>query len=366
MFRVFTIMMSGLLLWGSTRSQTKGGLAAELDSAFAGMMHENGPGGSVFIQSGDKTLYKKSFGLADLGTNERFTESTVSNLGSISKTFIGYGILLLCDEGILSLEDSLVKFFPDFRNRAIAGRITLRHLLTHTSGLPDSRPVDRDSVFYLTANDEQNFAPLKLSDTLEFEPGSRWNYSNPAFNGLALVIEKVSGMKWQKFIQERIFKPAGMTSSVITDGAFPSKGVAHGYRKVEGKFREYDFGEYPTFCAAGNGGVWSSIEDLAKYYKAIKSASFISKKSVAFSHTLWVPPNWADSIPPQNGVSWFVSDTGGEFHQRHVYHTGHQAGFIAYFDMFPDRELLMIIELNTEEDLDRSVVLRILHRHGFL
>jgi len=360
------MVVSGILLFGSSRSQTTPGLAAELDSVFAVTMHEDGPGGSVLIQRGDKTLYRRSIGFADLRTRERFTEKTVANLGSISKTFVGYAILLLRDEGKLSLEDSLVKFFPDFRNEAIAGRITLRHLLTHTSGLPDSRPVDRDSVFYLTADDEQNFAPLKLSDTLEFEPGSRWNYSNPAFNGLALVIEKVSGMKWQKFVQERIFTPAGMASSVITDGAYPSTGVAHGYRKIDGKFREYDFGEYPTFCAAGNGGVWSSIEDLAKYYRAMKSASFISKQSVDFSHALWAPPNWADSIPPQNGVAWFVTDTVGEFHQRHVYHTGHQAGFVAYLDMFPAQDLFMIIELNTEEDLDRTVVLRILQRHGLL
>jgi CubicO group peptidase (beta-lactamase class C family) len=361
-----SIAVAVLLLWSSSRSQTNTGLSAELDSAFAGVMHENGPGGSVLILSGGKTIYNKSFGFADLGTKERFSPKTVSNLGSISKTFVGFGILLLRDEGKLSLEDNLLKFFPDFKNRSIAGRITLRHLLTHTSGLPDSRPVDRDSVFYLTANDEQNFAPLKLSDTLEFEPGSRWNYSNPAFNGLALVIEKVSGMKWQKFIQERIFKPAGMTSSVITDGAFPSKGVAHGYRKVDGKYQEYDYGEYPTFCAAGNGGVWSSIDDLVKYCVAMKNAGFIRKESVNFAHTLWTPPNWADSIPPQNGVSWFVSDSDADFHQRHVYHTGHQAGFIAYLDMFPARDLLMIIELNAEEDMDRSVVLRILQRHGIL
>ncbi len=71
--------------------------------------------------------------------------------------------------------------------------------------------------------DEENFAPLKLTDTLEFEPGSRWKYSNPAYNGLALIIEKVSGMKWQTFIENYIFKPSGMKDSKITDGFFPEK-----------------------------------------------------------------------------------------------------------------------------------------------
>src|SRR5207344_1693813 len=129
----------------------------------------------------------------------------------------------------------------------LAKKIKIHHLLTHSSGLPDIRNVQGDSIFFLTAKDEENWAPIKKADSLEFEPGERFHYSNPAFNGLALVIEKVSGMKWQKFIRERIFKPAGMSSSVITDGAYPSQGVAHGYRIVEGKFQEYDYGEYPTF-----------------------------------------------------------------------------------------------------------------------
>ena len=137
MFRITVIVVSGFLLLGSSRSQTQAGLSAELDAVFAATMHEDGPGGSVLIQRGDKTLYRKSIGFANLGTRERFTEKTVANLGSISKTFVGYGILLLRDEGRLSLEDSLIKFFPDFRNREIAGRITLRHLLTHTSGIKD-------------------------------------------------------------------------------------------------------------------------------------------------------------------------------------------------------------------------------------
>lgn len=109
-------------------------------------------------------------------------------------------------------------------------------MITHTSGLPDSRNVDKDSIFFLAARDEGNFAPLKLTDTLEFESGSQWNYSNPAYNGLALIIEKVSGMKWQSFIENNIFKPSGMKDSKITDGSFPERDVAHGYRKTNNQF----------------------------------------------------------------------------------------------------------------------------------
>ena len=207
-------------------------LKAKLDSFITKNFSEEAPGGSLLIRKGEAVLYQKSFGLADLSVNEKFTPATISNTGSISKTFVAYGILILQNQGRLSIEDPISKYFPDFKNREIADKVKIRHLITHTSGLPDSRNVDADSIFYLSAKDEENFAPLKGTEKLEFEPGSRWKYSNPAYNGLALIIEKVSGMKWQRFIDQMIFKPAGMRWSTITDGSFPQKGVAHGYRMV--------------------------------------------------------------------------------------------------------------------------------------
>ncbi|HEV8538119.1 MAG TPA: serine hydrolase domain-containing protein [Bacteroidota bacterium] len=352
------LLTAGLSPWCRAQDFKDSLFQSRVDSLFSYETDENGPGESILIELHDKILYRRSFGLANLVTKAKFTETTVSNVGSISKTFVAYGILKLRDEGKLSLEDSIIEYFPDFKNKEIARSVKIKHLLTHTSGLPDSRNVDGDSVFYLTANDEQNFAPLKLSDTLEFEPGSRWNYSNPAFNGLALIIEKVSGIKWQKYIKENIFKPAGMNNSKITDGTYPAEGVAHGYRPANVGWEEYDYGEYPTFNAAGNGGVWSSIEDLRKYYRAMNNATFLDKKTITFSQTLWRPGNWSgqvlrdewqDSMPPLNGFSWFVEESGSrpnKYKNKLVYHRGEQAGFTAEFGMIPGHDAIIIIESN--------------------
>ncbi len=95
--------------------------------------------------------------------------------------------------------------------------------------MPDIRKVSEDSIFYLTAKDAENWAPIKKTDSLEYEPGEKFNYSNPAFNALALIIEKVSGIKWQDYIQKNIMEPAGMKTSTITDGPHPRSGVSHGY-----------------------------------------------------------------------------------------------------------------------------------------
>lgn len=321
-------------------------LKTRLDSVLKTVMDANGPGGSIFIQKGNRTLYSASYGFADLDKKEKFTPQTLSNLGSISKTFVAYGILILQQQGKLSIDDDVNKYFPDFRNKEIGARVKIRHLLTHTSGLPDSRGVDKDSIFYLTAKDEENFAPLKLTDTLEFEPGSQYKYSNPAFNGLALVIEKVSGMKWQKFIEENIFKPSGMMGSRIQDGPYPEKGIAHAYRKVNGKYQEYDYGEYPTFAASGNGGVWSSIDELKKYVTAIKNCAFLKCEQVKFSQQAWVPGNWKSKDPPSLGFSWFVRSANNQ--PAVVEHTGSQAGFRAHLIMIPESELLIIWLTNND------------------
>src|SRR5262249_50904332 len=158
-----------------------------------------------------------------------------------------------------------------FKHPEIAQRVTIAHLLTHTSGLPDNREVAKNPTFFLTAKDEENWYPVTQADALDFEPGSRFAYSNPAYDALALIVEQVAGIKWQQFVHDKIFIPSGMTTSTITDGPYPDHGVAHGYAKSQDGWVENDYGEYPTFAAAGNGGVWSSVEELAAYERAIES-----------------------------------------------------------------------------------------------
>lgn len=322
-------------------------LKSKLDSAFSELFKADEPGGSILIQQGNKILYENSFGLADLKTKEKFTSKTVSNLGSISKTFVSYGILILQDRHQLSADDHLPAFFPDFRNKDIGAKITLRHILTHSSGLPDLRNVEKDSIFYLTARDEENFRPLKSADSLNFQPGTKFEYSNPAYNGLAMVIEKTSGVKWQRFIEKNIFKPAGMKNSVITDGSFPDKNVAHGYVLKDNRYQEYDYGECPTFAAAGNGGVWSSIEDLKKYITAINQCTFTDCSIIKASKTVYNPSGWKGEKPSYHTGTWFVhqgfyADTKTEETVNVIEHAGDQGGFKSHLIMIPEKNMSVI------------------------
>jgi CubicO group peptidase (beta-lactamase class C family) len=333
-----------------------------LDSLLSAEFVAGGPGGAVLVMKGDSTVYLNCFGLADMVTGEKITENTLFNLGSISKTFVANGILILQEEGKLSVTDPLSKYFPEFRNREIADKVTVMHLLTHTSGLPDNRPVSENPEYFLTAKDYENWAPVMKAENLEFEPGSKYEYSNPAFNGLALIIEKVSGQKWQDFIADRIFRPAGMATSTITDGPHPETGVSHAYEMEDGRWAESDYGEFPTFPAAGNGGVWSSVRELALYEKAIRQNLFLGRELTEESGTICHPDTWTDTAPPFIGYSWFIGEDqilgkANDFGARFVYHTGDQGGFRAFFISVPEKDLLYVGLFNRPPaDLDRIIL----------
>jgi CubicO group peptidase (beta-lactamase class C family) len=315
-------------------------LRIPLDSLIQTFIKPDEPGGSVIISKGDSLLYSAGFGLADLNTREKITEHTVFNTGSVSKTFVSNAILLLQERKQLSVEDPLIKYFPGFKNTGIGSKVKIKHLLSHVSGLPDCRKVAENEKFYLTANDEQNFAPLLQTDTLVFEPGTRFQYSNPAYNGLALIIEKVTGRKWQHFVKTEIFAKAGMNESRITDGPEPSTGVAHAYEPGgKNRFKEADYGEVPTFCAAGNGGIWCSVNDLYHYYKALQQSSFLNPTLLDSSMRIKYFPEWNSTQPPSIGYSWFISY--GNDRLLRIGHTGSQGGFTANFEMLPQQKIFI-------------------------
>lgn len=316
---------------------------AQFESLWDGQFQQDEPGGAIIVQKGEEIVFLKSNGIADLENREKISPQTIFNTGSISKTFVSYGILMLEQAGRLSLEDNLAQYFDDFDHPAIAEKVTIRHLMTHTSGLPDSRKVSQEFEFYLTARDAENFEPIKHTENLHFTPGERFEYSNPAFNGLALIIESVTGDKWQSFIRENIFEPTGMIHSKITDGPYPETGVAHGYVRGEDGYIELDYGEEPTFAAAGNGGVWCSIEDLARYEAAIRNFVFLPENVIQRSREVQTMPNWTNYKSPEVGLSWFIAEPnhpGNAFDVKIISHTGWQGGFRGFMISIPEKEIL--------------------------
>lgn len=366
---VFLYAVIVVLVGCSTKTTETQILESKLDYFFTEVFNPQEPGGAVLVMVDDSIVFAKGYGLANLETSEPITTKTLFNLGSISKTFVANAILLLAEQGKLSLEDSIIKYFPEFRNRSIAEKVKIKHLLTHTSGLPDIRDVTRDTVFYLSAKDAENWYPITKADSLLFEPGSQFEYSNPAYNGLALIIEKVSGMKWQEFVSTNIFKPSGMEQSTITDGPHPETGVSHAYVMNKGQWTEDDYGEEPTFAAAGNGGVWSNVEELARYERAIWNAKFLSKEKIYESRVAKRFENWKGTQPFTANWSWFKPGESGELNspmigwswfvgvtpngEKIVGHTGSQGGFLCNYVAIPEKKFFFVILCNAPRDVYR-------------
>ncbi len=349
---------------------TNTSLEFQLEELFAKEFNAEEPGGSILIKKGRKTVFLKSYGLANIITKEKITKNTIFNTGSISKTFVSNGILILKERDSLSLDDNLSKYFNDFNNKELASKVKIKHMLSHTSGLPDIRKVWNNYDFYLTAKDKENFEPLKQADILEFEPGTKFKYSNPSYNGLALIIERLTNEPWQQFIKENIFEPSGMKESKITNGSYPESEVAHGYSNYyedgdladPGPYYEYDYGEVPTFAAAGNGGVWCSVLDLAKYEEAMQKNVFLSPKTLEESRTVFHPQNWTDTLNPAIGYSWFTGErklvgSQNNFEVDFVYHTGSQGGFRSFYITVPKKEILFVGLFNRPLSDFRKLVL---------
>jgi CubicO group peptidase (beta-lactamase class C family) len=338
-------------------STPEAAFASALDRYFASQLPAGEPGGAVLVMKHERVVFARGYGLADLKTRRPISTHTLFNLGSISKTFVANAILQLRDQGKLSLDDNLATYFPQFKHPELAARVQIKHLLTHTSGLPDARDVAHHAAQFMTAKDAENWQPITQIDALRFEPGSRFEYSNPAFNGLALIVEHVAGVPWQQYVHDHIFVPAGMTTSTITDGPHPETGVAHAYFPGEdqdaGRWLEADYGEIPTFAAAGNGGVWSSVEELARYELALRHARFLAPATIAESRTVQRPANWASPSPPVIGWSWFI-EHHPELGQA-IGHEGTQGGFRASYITLPDHDLLVVILTNTPRDQDTFV-----------
>ncbi len=367
--RVFAFLFVLIFVFScSPTKESKPTISDELDLFFKGQYPSDQPGGAILIMKNDSVIFSKGYGLADMQSKEVITPKTLFNLGSISKTFVANVILILQEQGKLSVEDSLLKFFPNFKNKAIAKRIKIKHLLTHTSGLPDNRQVNKDTVFYLTAKDAENWYPVTQTDTLVFEPGSRYEYSNPAFNGLALIVEQVSGLKWQQFVAENIFKSSNMMTSTITDGPHPEKGVAHAYVWNHGQWTEDDYGEEPTFPAAGNGGVWSSVEELANYERALRTSKFLKAETIDDSRTIKNFPNWSNATLPFLGWSWFITQQDS---LTLVGHSGSQGGFLSNYVTVPEKGIFFVILCNAPREeyemrKTTSHVLNVLKKYNWL
>jgi CubicO group peptidase (beta-lactamase class C family) len=238
--------------------------------------------GAVLLAKDGKTLYSAAFGQANKDFKAPNAVDTKFNLGSMNKMFTSVTIAQLVEQGKLSYDDPLSKFIPDFPNAAAAQKIQIKHLLTHTAGLGSYFNAEFDKSSRARFRTVDDMMQLAKGDSLAFEPGSRWSYSNTGMLVLGKVIEVVTKQDYFDYVREHLYKPAGMTNTDAYELDQVNPNLAVGYQKefrVDGtkQFRNNVFMHVIRGGPAGGG--YSTVEDLLRFAEAIKSGKLIEAKT---------------------------------------------------------------------------------------
>src|SRR6516164_7442326 len=260
----------------------------KVDQVFQTLVTAGSPGLAVVVLKNGKTVFQRGYGLANLETGTVNTPLTDFRLASFTKQFTATCIMLLVDDGKLSYDDTLTKIFPGFP--AYGSAITVRMLLTHTSGLKDYEDIYSaqfpgiDDRKIPQIKDAQILAMMKQQTSTDFPPGSQWRYSNTGYAMLAMIVEKVSGKEFGTFLHDRIFTPLGMKNTFAYEkGKNEVPNRAFGYTNKDGRWIEAD--QSSTSAVLGDGGIYSNVEDLARWGQALHEHALLSASEMQAAFT---------------------------------------------------------------------------------
>jgi len=295
----------------------------------------DGPGAALLIIKDGKAIVRKGYGFADLEQRVAITPQTNFRLASVTKQFTAASILLLIEDGKVTLEDPVRNWFPSLP--AAAERMRVRHLLTHTSGLIDYEDVIPTEMT----------AQLRDSDVLQilegqhrtyFPVGTDYRYSNSAYALLALLVEKASGQSFATFLHKRIFRPLGMNNTVAhEEGISTVPERAFGYSEENGRWVRTD--QSQTSAVLGDGGIYSSIDDLAKWDAALYDERLLEAASLKQAFTAATP---TDDTRVEYGFGWRIT---GET----LWHSGESTGFRNVIVRYPQRHTTIVLLTNRND-----------------
>ena len=335
------IFLIVFLLSGCVSQQTAvDSRARNVDALLSKFNKPDVPGASVMVIREGNIVYRASYGLAHMEEMRAATPLTNYRLASVTKQFTAMAVMMLVEREALSYESTLTDLLPGFP--AYGRKIKVRNLLQHTSGLIDYEdlipvgttvPVLDKDVLHL----------LQQQDSTYFEPGTMYQYSNSGYALLALIVEKASGQTFAEFLKENIFSPLGMQNTVAFEkGISTVKNRAYGYTQRdttdEQSFELTD--QSLTSSVLGDGGIYSSIEDLFQWDQGLYTSKLVSASTLAQAFTPNILPNGQNS---GYGFGWRILLHKG---QRALHHSGSTIGFRTHIARFPDRQLTVIVLVN--------------------
>jgi CubicO group peptidase (beta-lactamase class C family) len=313
-------------------------LGAAIDELVKKTYKPGEPGAAVLVVKDGKTILRKGYGMANMELGVAIEPDMIFRLGSITKQFTAVATLMLAEQGKLSISDEITKYLPDYPTRG--HKITIEHLLTHTSGIksytsiPEWRPQWRKDVSL------KEMIDLFKDKPMDFAPGERWSYNNSGYVLLGAIIEKVSGQSYQDFIEKNIFAPLGMKHSFYdnTQRIIPRRVAGYSRRGASYVNAEYLSMSWPH--AAGS--LMSSVDDLALWDAALYTGKLVKQESLKRA---WTPYVLSDGKPTKYGYGWAVVSFEGH---RIIQHGGGINGFTTDAVRLPDHRVFIAILTNRD------------------
>ena len=291
------------------------------------------PGLSLAVIKNSEIVLARGYGFANVEHQVPVKPETIFQSGSVGKQFTATAVMMLVEEGKLSLDDKITRYFTD--GPESWNKITVRHLLTHTSGMtdyPDDFDMRRDYT-------EDELVQRIKAVPLAFQPGEKWSYSNLAYVMLGVLIHKVSGKFYGDFLQERVFKPLGMSTARVISEADIVPNRAAGYRVVKGQLKNQDWVS-PSLNTTADGALYLTVYDMAKWEAALYTEKLLKRGSL---ETMWTPVKLNNGKTHPYGFGWTLGQVGGH---RVVEHGGSWQGFKSQISRYVDDKLTVVVFAN--------------------
>lgn len=336
MTKLPAILFVSLSLLQATCAMAATPLEQSLDAALAPMFKPNWPGATVIVTRDGKPVFRKAYGLANVAENTPMQPDMQFRMGSITKQFTAVGILMLAEQGKLSVKDDVRKYLPDFPDKG--SRITIEHLLQHTSGIPNYtalkgfRELPDEGVTLTQVFD------VFAREPLDFAPGERYSYSNSGYFLLGLIIEKLSGIKYHDFVAKNIFEPLAMQDTAHEGFERSAKRHIKGHR-LSGK-EIVAVKDIDVTLAYSAGALVTTADDMARWDAAVSSGKLLKPATWREAFTSCRLPKDA---PCNYGYGWNIGTLAGH---KMIHHGGSIPGFTAQALRLPDDKVFVAVLTN--------------------
>lgn len=338
-----------LLLNGLAICQAQN-LQKQFDAMLASQFPSNEPGAVALVAKGDEIIYSKALGKADLELDVPMKTEMVFRIGSITKQFTAVAILMLAEQGKLSLKDPITKYLPDYPTHGHT--ITIHHLLTHTSGIANSTTLHPWDAHVR----KKDFTPEELinyfkNEPMRSAPGEQYRYNNFGYHILGFIIETVSGKRYADFVENNIFKPLGMKNSFYGSSENIIRNRATGYTRTAAGFKHAEYISLTQPYSAGS--LMSTVKDMFTWTRALLSNQLISEESLQLA---WSNYELNDGSKINYGYGWFINEVN---ESSTVEHAGGISGFQTNAIYLPEEDVFVAVFTNCDTTDPRPVSTRI-------